>query len=530
MINLSRKVLCLDWDKRSLRIVVARAGAGRMALEDAHSHRLPADVDADDPQAMGEFIKQMLRRHRLRYKWVLVDVPRERAVINRLTLPPTPAHEVAAAVRFQAMRELPFPLESAAADFVITARNEKGLTTEALLAAVTLETLDRVRATCSAAGLTPTRIGLRPYASLVAAQRVQDLTDRRVLFVDLGPGATEIDVFHGDALAFARSANVNVPVPVGNSSAKEDSRVISLAEIAELESSDDAIEVVVDELLLEVTRTLTAYRATESEGAIDAAIVAGGTGIETQFADALGRRLGYSVELFDPTEPLGVEPGEASKLRSFSAALGLAWGLSREGLLALDFLNPKKATAARDAMRRRMRLIGLGVAALLVLVVGSLGYWYRNLSQERDALLAANRTLKSQVDEKTKVLHQVERAEEWQVGAVWPEDLLAITQAAIDPGKKMLVRAIDLDGINLRLKLRDVYATDFQVLQEFADALNALEADGNRLYEATLKTWTELGGDASLQGKRDVEIRPLRLARHEEETQKNEQSRKSRKR
>ena len=61
MIKLTRKVLCLDWDKRSLRIVVARVGTGRMVLEDAHSHRLAAELDADDPKAMGDFIQQMLR-------------------------------------------------------------------------------------------------------------------------------------------------------------------------------------------------------------------------------------------------------------------------------------------------------------------------------------------------------------------------------------------------------------------------------------------------------------------------------------
>ena len=32
---MSRKVLCLDWDKCSLRIVVARIGATRTVLEDA---------------------------------------------------------------------------------------------------------------------------------------------------------------------------------------------------------------------------------------------------------------------------------------------------------------------------------------------------------------------------------------------------------------------------------------------------------------------------------------------------------------
>ena len=102
MIRLPRNILCVDWDKRSLRMVVARIGGGPMQLEDAHSHRVPNTVDADDPQAMGGFIAQMQRRHRWHHRRVIVDVPRDKVVLNRMTLPPTPVSELAAAVRFQA--------------------------------------------------------------------------------------------------------------------------------------------------------------------------------------------------------------------------------------------------------------------------------------------------------------------------------------------------------------------------------------------------------------------------------------------
>ncbi|MEW6253974.1 MAG: pilus assembly protein PilM, partial [Planctomycetota bacterium] len=285
-----RRVLCLDWDKRSLRIVVARIGRGRTVLEDAHSHRLPNTVDADEPEQMGEFIKSMLRRHGLHHKSVVVDVPRERAVINRLTLPPTPLPEVAAAVRFQAMKELPFPIDTAAVDYVVMGRDERGLATEVLLAAVTRETLDRVRLTCEAAGLKPVRIGLRPYANLISAGNVRDSADGRVLFVDVGPGATEIDVMMAETLVFARSANVNVPL-VTSESVTTDSRIFTLAEVSDLAASDEVIESAVNELLVETMRTIQAYRAGVPEGGLDEVIVAGGTGIETQLADRLHRRL-----------------------------------------------------------------------------------------------------------------------------------------------------------------------------------------------------------------------------------------------
>ncbi|MCK4343272.1 MAG: pilus assembly protein PilM [Phycisphaerae bacterium] len=529
MIKVSRKVLCLDWDKRSLRIVVARISGGRMVLEDAHSHRLPQELDANEPEALGEFIHSMLRRHRLRFKSVVVDVSRERAVINRLTLPPTPTEEVAAAVRFQAMRELPFPLDSAAVDYVTTGQDENGMTIEVLLAAVTTDTLERVRATCEAAGLTPERIGLRPYANLVSARHVGGLDEGRVLFVDVGPGATEIDVFDGDALDFARSATVTVPVPAGDSSSRGDSRLISLAEIADLDSSAGAVEAAVNELLVEVTRTLQAYRATEPEATITSAVVAGGTGIETQFADELHQRLGYAVELYDPTIALEVEAVEASKLRSFSAALGLAWGLSREGLLALDFLNPKRPVSSRETFQRRARAAVLAASVVLVAAASGFGYWYWTLKTQRDDLRDANAVVRADIKKKTEILNQVERTREWELEAVWPEELLTLSQAAIEPGKQMLVQGIEFESgaRNHRITLRNVYASDVQVLKDYLAALNALEVNGDLPYKAVDRTWNEIGGGTKFKWKTDIDIKLVKLLEEQEEIKRREKERKS---
>jgi type IV pilus assembly protein PilM len=517
VISPSRKVLCLDWDKRSLRIVAARVGKGRTVLEDAHSHRLPNTVDADDPEAMGDFIRSMLRRHRLHHKSVVVDVPRERAVINRLRLPPTPTAEVAAAVRFQAMKELPFPLDTAAVDYVIMGRDESGLATEVLLAAVTTETLERVRSTCEAAGLTPARIGLRPYANLTSVRQVKGPTEQRVLFLDVGPGATEIDVMHGDAISFARSANVNVPAVTGEPGVREDSRVIALAEISDLASSDEAIELAVNELLVETTRTLQAFRAAEPDAVIDEVVVAGGTGVENQLASRLHQRLGLPVQLFDPTEALGVDAGEAPKLRSFSAALGLAWGVGREGALALDFLNPKRPVSSRETLQRRVRTAALAAILVLVAVAGGLGKKYHGLAAQRSELRAANSRLQAKVEKKVNILNRIEEVQEWAVEAVWPEELLNVTEIAAEtsgqPGEKMVVQEVSLDTVSRTpgITLRNVYATDGLVPTEFVERLNRLEDKGEPLYQASQGVWSLVPEGAKFKGRVDMRIQLRKL-------------------
>lgn len=504
---MARNVLCLDWDKRSLRLVLARVARGRMTLRDAHSHRLPPEVESDNPQSMGAFITQMLKLHRVRTGAAVVDVPRERAVINRMAMPPTPPNEVAAAVRFQAMRELPFSLESAALDYVVTRANDDGMVTEVLLAAVMNDTLNRIRETCAAAGLTPERIGLRPYANLVSARHVSDLSGRRVLMIDVGPGATEIDVFSGDAVLFARSANVNVPVPVHEAGAPEDSRIISLAEIATVENIDEAIAAAVDELLVEVNRTLQAYRATDPDVTIDGVIVAGGTGIEDDLVDALYERLGVPVETFDPTEPLGVEPSESDKLRSFSAALGLAWGMTRADWLALDFLNPKRSVSAREVVQRRVRRAGVLAGAALGLVAIALSAWYVMLHRELSALRAATSGLQQQVDDKLAIQRQVERARDWQTDAVWPDELLEISRVAVEPGQQMLAQSMELRGDRSEqsIRIRGLQVSDWETSNSFLAALNDQTLGGKTRYQAAPLGYTD-GASAPFRGKLDIDV------------------------
>jgi type IV pilus assembly protein PilM len=517
VIKVAKKVLCLDWDKRSLRIVVARVGAGEMQLDDAHAHHVPTGVDSEDPQAMGAFITQQLQRHRIKHSRVIVDVPRDKAVINRLTVPPTPLTELAAAVRFQAMRELPFPLDEAQIDYVVTARNEEGLATQVLLAAVRLETLDRLRETCEAAELTPARIGLRPYANMVSVMHLPAMLDRRVLFLDVGPNMTEIDVMCGNTLAFSRAANVTVPFQ-GGALIAEDSRVSSKAELSGLALSDSVQSSAVDELLVEITRTLQAYRATEAAENIEQIVIAGGTGIERTLVEAVDERFNLPATMFDPTVPLGVDEEEAPKLRAFASTLGLAWGLGQEGALELDFLNPKKPVPPQQSLKRKLRVGGIAAAVLLLAGVSLVVAERVQLNRELKGLRAETGELREQVLENIDVETKSLEAREWDSEAragVWLDHLLWLTQEMIEPGKQMLV-----SDINFNLNSKTAHITvglmcsNWEVATEFVKNLNALTTeDGRHLYKAEQGGWQDVKTTYpnKYKGKVDVRIELLAL-------------------
>jgi hypothetical protein len=311
--------------------------------------------------------------------------------------------------------------------------------------------------------------------------------------------------------------------------------VISLAEISDLDGSDAAIGAAVNEVLVETTRTLQAYRATETDARIDEIVVAGGTGIETQLANRLHQRLELPVTLFDPTEALGVDASDAPKLRSFSAALGLAWGLSREGSLALDFLNPKRPVSTREIVQRRARIGVLAATLVLVAVVGVLGKQYYGLRAQLNDLKKRNKDLQSQVQGKTEVLNRIDEAREWAMEAVWPDELLNVVKVAAEggtpPGEKLVVQEIVLDTVSRTpgITLRNLFASDYQVPTDFVKSLIGREAeDGERLYDAAQRTTSAVPAATKFNCKTDIAIQLLKLQEFRDHAAKRAKERKDR--
>lgn len=494
--RMRRRVLCLDWDKRSVRLLVARVGGGRMTLEDAHAHRIPADVNTDDPAALGAVIAAGMAAHRIRRRDVIVDVPRDKSVIARLPLPPTPIAELPDVVRFQAVKELPFPVEDAALDFVtLTADAERKTATEVLLAAVRKDVLGRIRETCAAAGLRPTRIGLRPYANLVSVMHLPGMADRRVLFVDVGPALTEINVVHGGRLAFTRAANVSVPV-LGDDDRWQSSRLVVVGGGGE----EDAISGAIHDLVVEVVRSLQAYRATESNVVIDNVIVAGHTGVETELAQALEKRLALATDLFDPALPLGITGDRGAELRGFSAVLGLAWGLSTRGLLELDFLNPKRVVRRSETIIRRARLAGLAATAAAVGAVAMTWSAYRAKAAELSGIRKGMEELRKVVRDSRDLSNRSAEWDEWQHDAVWLDHLMILSRALPGPGREVIIRSLAFDSSSSSIRV-DLIATRREIVTQFVDVLADLRVGGvpdepqdpgsPKLYRVEQGSWVE---------------------------------------
>ncbi len=373
-----RKVLAIDWDTRTLRIAHALVSNRGVKIDRLLNVSIPASVDPHDPQQFGAHIRQALDQEGITTKHAAVDIPRDQVVLNTLKLPSAASEELPGMVKIQIAKELPFPVIDAAVDYTVGLPIDGGASSEVLVAAIRCEVLSQYEAIFAAADLKLERVGLRPYANKVAVcELLQHAMPHRVLFIDVRPTFMEISVLRQGSLVFSRAASVvmpegkdlmgacatnDQPVPPANNATD------ATLKFTDAETEPGCASAMVA-LLMEVTRSIEAYRASDAGAEIDHVVIAGDTGMESLLSDAIQARLHVTTEMYNPARTFGWEPDEGAHAAAFAAVMGLILSDANDDELHFDFLHPKKT---ESAARKRLKKAPLIAAATLLFAVAGI--------------------------------------------------------------------------------------------------------------------------------------------------------------
>lgn len=448
-----KRLLAIDWDTLSLRVVQFRAQKEKVEILKALSVPMPAEIRQDDAESLGAFLRQALLQAGIRDKRAALTIPREKVVLNTLTVPPTPLDELPALVQFQIVKELPFAADQATLDFAVRGSYDAKAPTEVLVAAVRNEAMTFYTQVAREAGLDLQRVGLRPHANLVAFSAGAEIAKSGLcLAIDIGPSLTEINVIRDGGLVFSRSASVRLPSAAEMGVSTDtliDSRIVGHA-VPNMDATTEVFRDAVGTLMVEITRSIEAYRATEPGAKLDQIIVAGATGVESTLAETLHQRLGAHAELYNPGLALDLPPQRARELRGFSAAIGLAMEFHSVGPGHFNFLSPKKAVTAREKRMRPARPVALAVVMVLLGTVLYRQFVVTPKENEVDALKKSIAALKievngpsgGKVDGVEGLRKRVAAVQNWfDAQHVWTSRLIHVTHA-FPPDKDAYATAI----------------------------------------------------------------------------------------
>ena len=422
------RVVAIEWDARTLRVVHAHLNKRGIKIDRILTAGIPSDLDIADPEQLGGHIRRVLDQEGITTRHALVDIPRDQAILKTLNLPTVNREELPGMVQIQIAKELPFPAGEAVIDFVVapTLSPEETMT-DVLVAAVRNEALQQCEATIAAAGLKLERVGLRPYANTVAVRELLKFAmPERVLLIDVRSTLTEIDVLRNSALAFSRAASVLIPRDISGKEVGADPGRLSLVrepgiagagegsgELGEAGRRSSPVDTVINSLVVEVTRSIEAYRAGDAGARIDHVVIAGDLGVEEALSEVIQKRLNVTTELYNPAATFGWEPDEGAAAAAFSATLGLVLGQTDADAVHFDFRHPKKAISVT---RERLKKAPIAAAVAILFVAAGIVSFVQYTYPDRAALALIEEQiaeLESARSEKGKFLAFTEKIREF---------------------------------------------------------------------------------------------------------------------
>lgn len=497
----SKRFVCLDWDARTLRMVEMAAGRGAARILNAAQATIPPDVQVSAADSVGAFIARSLREAGIKADSLIVDVPRQDAVLNMLTLPPTGENELPNMVRFQIGKELPFSLEQGVIDFAVLGKSETdGKSLQILVAAIRKHVLEYYEAVAEAADLELARVGLRPFANVQALTRDGHHQKGRIALVNVGPSMTEIDILRNGRLIFSRAAAVNVQARP----AEDVAQPLARPEIIPFQSTGGGSSV--DELLVEVTRTVEAYRAGDPGAKIDQVVVSGACGVEAELAQALGRRLETPTSLFEPPKEIERQAGRRSPVAwgGFGAALGLAWGHGQPALGHFDFVHPKEPVNVTKEKLRRVPVIAALVGLAVVSLVAGATIKVRDRVRTRDEYVKLEADEKKKLEAFKAFVSVVDAADAWRLDSIqWLDQLRAVVEALPESRDAYLREFIASDKGDMKVS---IVARNAEVLNKFNDALVALKTPKHKPRFVVMPNSRTPSNDAQYPVQTDIKL------------------------
>lgn len=410
-----QRLLAIDCDSRELGFVLATAAGGKMTLEAAGIVPLKS-ADAERPVSNDEAGKQLqlaLGRYKKSGTKVLAEVDRNAIELSTVEVPPASDAELPELVLNQLMAESPNLVDESVIDF-IPSSSDASQPRRVTAAALSQVEFNRVTSICTAAGVAPDCLLLRPYetASLFLKNKPAVIGDSLLVNVIVD----EVDLIVVDQSHPLFFRTVRLPAGLGDEAAEQ-------------------------RLLDEVRRTILVAPQNPEVGQVIETVFVIGTGSDHQrLVQQLSKDCSAKVQLFDPLS--GFELADPALRLSSGRLIPLLGMVAEEaggGKHAVDFANPRRAPKPPN----RIRQLVMG-AALALTVVGTVSYYvwsaFDKAESEYKRLNRELADLTSQVKKGSEKKKITDAIEDWNSnGVVWLDELRELS-LKFPPGQDLVIQ------------------------------------------------------------------------------------------
>ncbi|HUK55941.1 MAG TPA: type IV pilus assembly protein PilM [Nitrospiria bacterium] len=349
-----RHLLGLDIGRSAIKVVHLASTRKGLVLKHAGLTELPpADPSAQPgPEESAPLaLHDVFKEGRLKRQKIAINFGGRNPIIRYILLPKMPKDELAEAVRWEAKKLIPFPVEDAVLDYLVVGEvQERDLKrTEVLLVATERAAVMNQLGAFKRINLPITAMDVNPLAlfNTVKLNYKSDL-DENLVFVDIGAEKMDINISKRGVLRFTRNVQlggqeITRAIAQGLGIEREEAEQLKRdkglsgakpSEGAAAPSKDqdgrrlEIIKAEVDRMVLETQRSMDYYRAQFREGSVKKIVLMGGVGLMPGFQEYFASYFDANVELDDPFAEIICEESAFREIRllapRFSTGVGLA--------------------------------------------------------------------------------------------------------------------------------------------------------------------------------------------------------------
>jgi len=322
-----------------------------------------------EPGVLANELRDMMNELRTRKRYVVTAASNLAVITRTLQVPKMPIKQMEEAVRWEAERYIPFPIDEVVLDYSPLDTHEAvpdGEQMDVVVGAARQETVASLVEALKAASLEPLIIDVKPFAGLRTLNNRLHGTDREpiTLFLEIGAESSALVLTRGGRLLLNRVINlsgkdftaaISRAFNLDIMAAEDAKKNYGLATIptededllldfdAERERFNparmyDAIRPVLVELTTELRRSLEFFRVQVGDLGVDQGFVAGGGSKLRSLVPLLADTLGIPLEQADPWQGIQVDKSkfDLEYLKGLSPEFTVPIGLALRGVNPLD--------------------------------------------------------------------------------------------------------------------------------------------------------------------------------------------------
>ncbi len=386
----------LDVGNTSLKAIKLRREGQAVAIEafDIVEHdRFLTEPDVNRDETIRHTLQKFLERNPMRKDAVFIGVPGSSTFARFVKLPPVEPKKIPEIVRFEAIQQIPFPLDQVNWDYQTFASPESP-EVEVGIFAMKKELVTQVMGNFQAAAMSIEGVQMSPLAVYNAAVYDDMPAGKGTVILDIGAASTDL-IFVDSGRLWLRTINIggnNFTDALGKSFKMSFAKAEALKRTAATSKYQkqiyQAMRPVFADLVAEIQRSIGFYNSGHRDSRLERIIAMGNTFRLPNLQKYIQQELKMEVVRLEHFKKANIDGKLAAGLNEHILAMTGAYGLALQGLdLATIDANLLPLDIAREMLWAKKRPWFAAAAALVLVGVG-----IRWLQQYRDDSAYADTT------------------------------------------------------------------------------------------------------------------------------------------